>query len=97
MPNLGATLDRSEDGFVETAAVLSQLDLLITSDSAIAHLAGGLGIQVWVLLGCGADWRWGESADATPFYPTMRLYRRGDQEPWAVSPHTWRRTAAVLG
>jgi hypothetical protein len=83
LPNLGAALDRSEDGFVETAAVLSQLDLLITSDSAIAHLAGGLGTRVWVLLGCGADWRWGESPTATPFYPTMRLYRRREEEPWS--------------
>lgn len=83
LPNLGAALDRSEDGFVETAAVLAQLDLLITSDSAIAHLAGGLGTRVWVLLGCGADWRWGESPTATPFYPTMRLYRRREEEPWS--------------
>ena len=83
LPNLGASLDRSEDGFVETVAVLSHLDLLVTSDSAIAHLAGALGMRVWVLLGSGADWRWGESAETTPFYPTMRLFRRREEEPWS--------------
>ncbi len=81
LPHLGPALDAGEDGFVETAAVLSQLDLLVTSDSAITHLGGALGRPVWMLLGCGAEWRWGES-DTTPFYPTMRLFRRSEGEPW---------------
>jgi len=80
--HLGAALDEGEDGFVETAAVLSEIDLLITSDSAIAHLAGGLGTRVWTMLGQGAEWRWGQ-ADTTPFYPEMRLFRRREAESWS--------------
>jgi hypothetical protein len=84
LPHLGPTLDGGEDGFVETAAVLSQLDLLITSDSAITHLGGALGRPVWMLLGHGAEWRWGESHTTTPFYPTMKLFRRSEGEPWSA-------------
>jgi hypothetical protein len=82
LPHLGGGLDPGEDGFVETAAVLSQLDLLITSDSAITHLGGAMARPVWMLLGWGAEWRWGESSETTPFYPTMKLFRRREAEPW---------------
>jgi len=83
LPHLGAALDEGEDGFVETAAVLSELDLLVTSDSAIAHLAGAMGTRVWTMLGQGAEWRWGQS-DTTPFYPKMKLFRQREAEPWSL-------------
>ncbi len=68
-------LDR--DGtFVDTAAVMQHLDLVITSDTSIAHLAGALGRPVWVLLATGCDWRWLAGRSDSPWYPTMRLFRQ---------------------
>lgn len=67
--------DRLHD-FADTAAVMAALDLVITIDSAPAHLAGALGIPVWVLLSRLPDWRWGlEPEETTHWYPTMRLFR----------------------
>jgi len=65
-------------GFAETAAVMAELDLVITIDSAPAHLAGMLGKPVWVLLRKVSDWRWRDEGDTTPWYPTMRLFRQAD-------------------
>src|SRR6185312_12005682 len=79
---LGRHLDAGPDGFVDTAAVIASLDLVITTDTSIAHLAGGLGGPVWIVLGHGADWRWGES-DRTAFYPRARLFRRQAAEEWS--------------
>ena len=81
--NVGVEVDRGDDAYVETAAVLANLDLTITSDTSVAHLAGALGVRVWIVLGSGADWRWGEAPAATPFYPTARLFRRRRGEDWA--------------
>lgn len=69
-------LDAEEGAFMDTAAILSHLDLFITSDSAIAHLAGGLGVKTWLLLPYAPDWRWGLEASATGWYPTLHLYRQ---------------------
>lgn len=66
--------------FSDSAAMLSQLDLIITVDTAIAHLAGALGKPVWVLLPPNPDWRWMQARDDSPWYPTMRLFRRGFKE-----------------
>lgn len=66
------------------AGALRSLDLLITVDSMPAHLAGALGVPVWLLLPADADWRWMEERDDSPWYPTMRLFRQdrpGDWEP----------------
>jgi len=62
--------------FADTAALLSNLDLLITVDTAAAHLAGALGRPVWTLLPFVPDWRWGLDREDTPWYPTMRLFRQ---------------------
>ncbi len=70
--------------FAETAAVVQQLDLVLTVDTSLAHLCGALGRPVWTLLGHTPDWRWGLTGDSTPWYSTMRLFRqprRGDWEP----------------
>jgi tetratricopeptide (TPR) repeat protein len=71
------------DGFVDTAAVMSSLDLVITTDSAPAHLAGALGVPVWTLLMEVPDWRWLMDREDSPWYPTMRLFRQQRPGDWA--------------
>ena len=66
---------RSRD-FMETAAIMAHLDLVITPDTALAHLAGGLGLRVWTGLCTVDEWRWLAGRDDTPWYPTMRLFRQ---------------------
>lgn len=79
--DLGAELDR-DGAFLDTAAVMQHLDLVVSVDSAPAHLAGALGVPVWVALGSVADWRWLLDREDTPWYPTMRLFRQS-------TPHVW--------
>jgi tetratricopeptide (TPR) repeat protein len=67
---------------MDTAAILRNLDLVITSDTAIAHLAGGLGVPVWVILPVAPDWRWLRSREDSPWYPTMRLFRQRYRCDW---------------
>ena len=62
--------------FVETAAFVSCLDLVITVDTSVAHLAGALGRPTWVLLPYTPDYRWLLDRDDSPWYPTMRLFRQ---------------------
>ncbi len=67
--------------FADTAEFVARLDLVVTIDTAMAHLAGGLEVPVWVLLSFAADWRWQLDRVDSPWYPAMRLYRqsgRGD-------------------
>ncbi len=66
----------------DTAAAIAQLDLVITVDTSIAHLAGALGKPVWVLLTFLPDWRWMLHRDDTPWYPTMRLFRQTQDGNW---------------
>ena len=70
------SFDRDHGRFMDTAALMKNLDLVITVDTAIAHLAGGLGIPVWVVLPKPADWRWLLGGTDSPWYPTMRLFRQ---------------------
>jgi hypothetical protein len=70
-----ADLDQ-DAAMVDSAAIMQHLDLVITSDTAIAHLAGALGRPVWVLLQVGCDWRWLADRADSPWYPTMRLFRQ---------------------
>ncbi|MEJ8839083.1 tetratricopeptide repeat protein [Ramlibacter sp. AN1133] len=63
--------------FGDSAAMIEQMDLVLTVDTAIAHLAGALGKPVWILLGPNADWRWLLDRADSPWYPTARLFRRG--------------------
>ena len=71
--DLGNELDNDKHAFLDTAAVMKNLDLVITSDTAIAHLAGALGVPVWVALPWVPDWRWLMEREDCPWYPTMRL------------------------
>jgi tetratricopeptide (TPR) repeat protein len=69
--------------FADTAALIMQMDLVITIDTAVAHLAGALGRPVWIMLLRGADWRWLRHRTDSPWYPTARLFRRGAEADWA--------------
>lgn len=68
--------------FEDTAALMTNLDLIITIDSAVAHLSGALGRQTWVLLPFAPDWRWMLRRDDSPWYPTMRLFRQQSPGDW---------------
>ena len=80
--DFGPELDEEHGGFMDTAAIMKSLDLVITIDTSIAHLAGGLGTPVWTLLPYSADWRWFRDRDDSPWYPTMRLFRQAKQDEW---------------
>jgi hypothetical protein len=69
--------------FARTAALLTHLDLVLTIDTSMAHLAGALGRPVWNLLSHRPDWRWLKEGEATPWYPTMRLVRQRRPGDWA--------------
>jgi hypothetical protein len=81
------------DTFMDTAAVMMNLDLVVTVDSAVAHLAGALGVPVWMLLHFVPDWRWLLERSDSPWYPTMRLFRQTRQGDWA---EVVQRAAAAL-
>ena len=81
---LGDELDRGPDSFIDTAAVMSNLDLVITSDTSIAHLAGALGRPTWVALKYVPDWRWLLDRGDSPWYPTMRLFRQETEGDWKL-------------
>ena len=68
--------------FAAAARLIGQMDLVITCDTATAHLAGGLGKKTWVLLPFAPDWRWLTRRDDSPWYPTMRLFRQPKPEDW---------------
>jgi tetratricopeptide (TPR) repeat protein len=68
--------------FLETAAIIANCDLVITSDSAVAHLAGGMGTNTWLLLKKVPDWRWGIEGDTTFWYPSLRLFRQQERGNW---------------
>ncbi|MGP0063205.1 MAG: tetratricopeptide repeat protein [Isosphaeraceae bacterium] len=68
--------------FLDTAAIMRHLDLVVTLESAVAHLAGALGVRVWVALAAVADWRWLMDRDDSPWYPTMTLFRQSEPGDW---------------
>ena len=85
--------DWQNTSVVETARTIRSLDLVITTDTLVAHLAGALGVPVWTLLHWDADWRWMSSREDSPWYPTMRLFRQQSPGDW---PHVLRRVKREL-
>jgi ADP-heptose:LPS heptosyltransferase len=79
-----ALTDLSADltDFGETAAVIANLDMIVTVDSAVAHLGGALGVPTWVLIYEPADWRWMTRREDSPWYPAMRLFRQPRAGHW---------------
>jgi len=74
--------DNSHGRFMDTAAVMKNLDLIITVDTSTAHIAGGLGVSTWVLLPYLADWRWLLDRTDSPWYPSMRLFNQPEKNGW---------------
>jgi tetratricopeptide (TPR) repeat protein len=68
--------------FADTAALIARLDLVISVDTSVAHLAGALGTPVWILLPFSPDWRWLLDRQDSPWYPTARLFRQGKTREW---------------
>jgi hypothetical protein len=86
-------LDTGADALMETAALMGALDLVITSDTSVAHLAGALGVPVWVVLQKVPDWRWLLETSDCAWYPTMRLFRQRMTGDW---PEVFERVAEEL-
>lgn len=78
-----ADLSPLMDDFASTAALIEQLDLVITIDTAVAHLAGALGKPTWLLLSAAPDWRWMLGRSDSPWYPSMRLFRQAKLGDWS--------------
>jgi tetratricopeptide (TPR) repeat protein len=79
---LGPDYDAGPDAFVDAAAAMESMDLIISCDTAIAHLAGALARPVWLALKDAPDWRWLLERDNSPWYPTMRLFRQSKRGDW---------------
>ncbi len=79
---LGSRLDVDSGPFLDTAAVMKNLDLFITSDTAVAHLAGALGVPTWMALSTTPDWRWMTQREDNAWYPTMRIFRQTEAMAW---------------
>ena len=101
----GDELDSGPDAFVDSAAAMTHMDLIVTCDTSLAHLAGALGRPVWVALKKDAEWRWLLERDDSPWYPTMRLFRQERRGSWegvvgriaeAVAPLAQTRAASRL-
>ena len=91
--DFGERLDAEAGPFMDTAAIIRHLDLVVTCDSSLAHLAGALGAPVWVALMLTPDWRWLTGRDDSPWYPTARLFRQTRVGDW---PEVFERMAEAL-
>ncbi len=78
-----AVWDEALGDFADTAALCQSMDLVISVDTSVAHLAGALGRPVWLMLPFDPDWRWGLHSDTTPWYPRMRIYRQARRRDWS--------------
>ena len=92
----GDSFDHDHGRFMDTAAVIQNLDLVITTDTSVAHLAGALGKPVWVLLPIVADWRWMLNRIDSPWYPSMRLFRQTSPGDWNSVMHQVCQEVATL-
>jgi len=78
----GPDFDEGMDAFLDTAAMMIALDLVVTSDTSVAHLAGALGRPCFLALNKYPEWRWGMAGETTPWYPSMRLFRQRTPGDW---------------
>jgi hypothetical protein len=78
----GDDVDRTHGPFMDTAAIMRNIDLVITSDTSTAHLAGALGVPVWIALPYVASWQWMRGRSDSPWYPTARLFRQKTPGDW---------------
>ena len=76
--------------YADTAALIAALDLVVSVDTSVAHLAGAIGAPVWMLNRPDTDWRWGKQGSATPWYPSMRIFRQ-------AVPRVWEPVLAEVG
>jgi len=83
-----STFDVTHGSFCDTAAVMQSLDLIISTDTATAHLAGALGKRTWLLLPFNSDWRWLAHRSDSPWYPTMRIFQQERPFDWHTTMHT---------
>ncbi len=79
---LGPDYNAGPDNVVDTAAVMQNMDLIISTDTSVPHIAGALGLPVWTLLKTMPDWRWLQDREDSPWYPTMRLFRQKTEGDW---------------
>ena len=93
---LGDNVDKSSGAFMDTAAIMRCLDLVITSDTAIAHVAGALGVPTWIALGFVPDWRWLLDRQDSPWYPSVKLFRQPKIGDWDSVFQAIRRQLAEL-
>jgi tetratricopeptide (TPR) repeat protein len=80
--HLGSRLNQTTGPFLDTAAAMMNLDLVISCDSSPAHLAGALGAPVWMAISSTPDWRWLSHREDTPWYPSMRIFRQNERFVW---------------
>ncbi len=86
-------LDDGCGAFLDTAAVMANLDLVVSSDTSIVHLAGALGVRAWMATSFACDWRWLRDRDDSPWYSTLRLFRQPRRGDW---PPVFNRMADAL-
>jgi tetratricopeptide (TPR) repeat protein len=91
--DFGVQLDSEHGAFMDTAAIMKCVDLVVASDSAVAHLAGALGVETWVALPLVPDWRWLAEREDSPWYRTLRLFRQRTFGNW---PEVFTRIAEAL-
>ena len=75
-------IDEQHGAFMDTAAIMKNLDLLIMSDSSVVHLAGAMGVPIWMPVPFSADWRWMVERTDSPWYPSMKIYRQPNPNDW---------------
>ena len=90
---LGPDFDAPGAAFLDTAAVMKCLDLVITVDTSVAHLTGALGVKTWLALSSVPDWRWGVRGEHTPWYPSLRIFRQEKPRDW---PGVFQQIATAL-
>lgn len=79
---LGKDFDAGDDGFIDAAAVVAEMDLIVSCDTSLAHLAGALGQPAWIALNIAPEWRWRRETSQTLWYPRARLFRQRSPQDW---------------